>query len=115
MSTKLTFKQHLEALQKLREAVLKTPQRTATYNIHKYCKIPIGESKEDKQEIALKPKNKIIVEWLYVDVDNPTITSVKFDGVKDIETDQAFDMFWNGNKLQKWLNRNTTEEQIDNS
>lgn len=113
MAQKLTFKQHLEALQKLREAVLKTPQRTITYNIRKYCKIAIGESKDSKQEIALKPKHKIIVEWLYTNVDNPTITSIKFDGVKNVLEDDEFETFWNGNKLQKWLIRNATEEQSD--
>lgn len=115
MATKLTFKQHLESLQKLREAVLKTPQRTASYNVRKYCKLYIGESKESKQEIALKPKHKIVVEWLYTNVDNPTIVSIKFDGVKDIQPEDEFDTFWNSQKLQKWLNRNTTEEQTSSS
>ena len=115
MSTKITFKQHLESLQKLREAVLKTPQRIAEYSVRKYCNLSVGESKETKQVITLKPKNKIIVEWLYTNVDNPTIVNIRFDGPKDILSEDTFEMHWDGIKLQKWLNRNTLEEQDSSS
>src|SRR5271170_5200582 len=101
MATKLTFKEYLESKDKLREAVLKTPQRTATYTVRKYCKLIIGESKEEKKQMVLKPKHKICVEWLYTDVDNPTIVSMKFDGVKEVPPEEQFETYWNGAKLTK--------------
>lgn len=107
---KLTFREYLDSKEKLREAVAKTPQRTATYNVRKYCKLVVGESKEDKKQIALKPNQKICIEWLYTDVDNPTIVSMVFEGVKEIEPEEQFDTYWEGSKLIKWLNRNATEE-----
>lgn len=111
MAIKLTFKDYLESKEKLREAVSKTPQRTASYNVRKYCKLIVGESKEAKDQVALKPNHKIVVEWLYTDVDNPTIVSMTFEGVKEVEPDQEYATYWEGSKLMKWLNRNTTEEQ----
>ena len=112
MAIKLTFKDYLDSKEKLREAVLKTPQRTAMYNIRKYCKLIVGESKETKQEISLKPKHKICVEWLYTNVDNPTVVSVMFEGVKEIPVEDQYETYWDGQKLSKWLNRNATEESV---
>lgn len=111
MAIKLTFKEYLDSKEKLREAVSKTPQRTASYTVRKYCKLIVGESKEAKNQVALKPNQNIIVEWLYTDVDNPTIVSITFEGVKEIEPDQQYDTYWDGSKLIKWLNRNATEKQ----
>lgn len=111
MSFELTFKQYLESKEKLREAVKNTPQRVAQYSVRKYCKLPIGESKEDKGQINLKPKHKIIVEWLYVDVDNPTPVNLRFEGIENVDADQEFATFWSGSKLQKWLLRNAREDQ----
>lgn len=110
MSLKLTFKEYLDSKEKLREAVTKTPQRSATYNIRKYCKLVVGESKEQKAQVALKPNQKICIEWLYTDVDNPTIVSMTFEGIKEIQPDEEFETYWDGAKLTKWLNRNATEE-----
>lgn len=110
MGRKLTFKQYLESKEKLREAVRNTPQRVAEYHVRKYCKLVVGESKEDKEYISLKPKHKILVEWLYADIDNPTIIGIKFDGVKNVDSDEEYDTFWSSERFQKWLLRNTREE-----
>ena len=109
MTTEFTFKQYLESKEKLREAVKNTPQRQAEYSVRKYCKFPVGESKETKEYVSLKPKHKIIVEWLYIDVDNPTPVNVKVESLEDIDPDQEFATFWSGSKLQKWLIRNARE------
>lgn len=107
---KLSFKEYLDSKEKLREAVAKVPQRTASYNVRKYCKLIVGESKDAKDQIALKPKQSIIVEWLYTDLDDPTIVSMTFEGVKEVDTAEEFITYWSGAKLLKWLNRNTTEQ-----
>jgi hypothetical protein len=110
MTTKLTFKEYLASKEKLREAVTKVPQRSSTYNVRKYCKLVVGESKDSKEQIALKPGHKICVDWLYEDIDNPSIVSLTFEGVSEIDGDQQFETYWQGSKLMKWLIRNTTEE-----
>lgn len=110
MDYNLTFKEYLDSKEKLREAVTKTPQRVASYTVRKYCKLVIGESKEEKSQMALKPNQKITVDWLYEDVDNPTPVSLKFDGPKDVDAEQAHQTYWQGSKLLKWLNRNAREE-----
>lgn len=110
MDFKLSFKEYLASKEKLREAVSKTPQRVATYSVRKYCKLVIGESKEEKSQITLKPNHKITVDWLYEDVDNPTPVSLKFSGLKDVAEEDSFNTYWQGVKLQKWLARNAREE-----
>lgn len=110
MEFNLTFKQYLDSKEKLREAVTKTPQRVASYIVRKYCKLIVGESKTQKSQIALKPNQKITIDWLYENVDNPTPVSLKFNGPKDIDAEQMYDTYWQGAKLLKWLARNTREE-----
>ncbi len=110
MEDKLSFKEYLTSKEKLREAVTKTPQRVATYSVRKYCKLIVGESKEEKSQVTLKPNQKIVVEWLYEDIDNPTAVSLKFVNVKDVDAEEPYETYWQGVKLQKWLNRNAREE-----
>lgn len=109
---KLTFIQYLESKEKLREAVLKTPKRTAIYEMRKYCKLVVGETKEEKQLIALKPTQKITVNFLYENIDNPTIINISFDGVKGVDAEEEYETFWDGAKLLKWLARNAREENV---
>lgn len=107
---KLTFKEYLDSKEQLREAVSKTPRRNAEYTVRKYCKLVIGESKDEKDYVPLKPKHKVFVDWLYEDVDNPTILGIRFEGVRTVDSDGEFQTFWSGDKLLKWLVRNTREE-----
>ncbi len=106
---KLTFKQYLESKDKLREAIKQTPVHTAEYVMRKYCKLPVGESKEDKKYIALKPKHKLIVEWHYQDLYNPTLQSISFDDVDEVNADEKHSSFWSDERFKKWLLRNTRE------
>lgn len=110
MSNELTFKQYLVSKEQLREAVKSTPQRTAEYVIRKYSKIAIGESKDDRKYVAVKPKHKIVVEWLYNDVDNPTPVNLRFEGLDDVDPELEHLTFWSGSKLVKWLYRNAREQ-----
>lgn len=110
MGKKLSFKEYLDSKDRLREAVNNVPKRTAEYTVRKYCKLVVGESKDEKEYVNLKPKHKIFVEWLYENTDNPTILSIKFDGVGDKNTDDEHQSFWQGERLLKWLLRNTREE-----
>jgi hypothetical protein len=111
MNTKLTFKQYLESKEKLREAVTNVPRQTTKYRVNKYCQVVVGESKESKQYVKLKPNHTIVVEWIYDNMDNPTIDGVKFDNVEEIDPQDVFDMYWDGKKFQTWLFRNTREHK----
>ena len=109
MSSKkqLTFKQYLSSKEKLREAIKNTPKQTIQYTVNKYYKLVVGESKDKKDYVSFKPKHKINVEWLYENIDDPT--PLKINISKDDSNDE-YVTFWSGQKLSKWLLRNTSEE-----
>lgn len=102
---KQTFKQYLDSKQQLLKAIENTPISIEEYEIKKYCSLVLGETEDEKSLVALKPKQKIVVEWEYTSVNDPTPNSIKFVGVKDVDQDERFSTFWSGNKLQKWLVR----------
>ncbi len=106
---KLTFKQYLATKDQLREAIKQTPVRKAEYVMRKYCKLPVGESKDDKQYIALKPKHKLIVEWNHKELENPDLMSICFDDVEGVDKTEEFKSFWSDDRFKKWLLRNTRE------
>ncbi len=101
----LTFKQYLESREQLLNAVNNTPITVVEYEICKYCSIPVVEG--DSDTISLRPKNKILIEWRYDDVYNPTPTSVQFRGVKGIEEGEQYLLNIPRIKLQKFLDRHT--------
>lgn len=107
---KLTFKQYLESKEQLRRAIANTPVTVVEYCVKKYCSLPVGETEEDKQIIGLKPKHRVIVEWKYEDVHNPTPVSIKFIGLQSIDEFEQYSTFWTSQKLNKWLVRHTDEE-----
>ena len=108
MTFNLTFKEYLKSKQELRAAIEKTPQQITEYTVDKYCKLMVGESKDDKEMVILKPNQKIIVEWLYNDIDNPTAVNITFEGVCEKVDSEEHKSYWQPQKLQKWLQRNTT-------
>lgn len=108
---KLTFKQYLESKEQLLKAIENTPVSVLEYEVKKYCSLTVGESEEDKSLVSLKPKHKIIVEWRYTSVDNPTPESIRFVGVNEVDEDEALSTFWSGNKLQKWLTRHAKQNE----
>ena len=110
MTTKLTFKEYIASKQQLREAVKSTPRQEITYTVRKYCKLVVGEHKEEKEQINLKPDQTITVKWLYEDFDNPTPLSIVFEGVDAIDSDNTFNTSWQGFRLERWLSRNAREE-----
>ena len=55
------LKQFINSKNQLLEALKRDPIHRATYEVTKYCKMPVGESKETKQYIPLKPKQTIVV------------------------------------------------------
>lgn len=104
---KLTFKQYLESKEQLLKAIENVPVATSEYEVIHYCSLPLGEYEEDKVTVALKPKQKIVVEWQYDSVDEPTPLNIKLQGVTSVDESEVFQTFWANAKLQKWLRRHT--------
>ena len=104
---KLTFKQYLESKEQLRKAVDNIPIATSVYEVIHYCSLPLGEYEEEKTVVSLKPKQKIVVEWKYDSIENPTPLSIKIQGVQNIDEDEQFQTFWENKKLHKWIRRHT--------
>lgn len=98
---RLSFKQYLDSKEQLLKAIENTPVTRLEYEIRKYCTLVVGESVDDQQIISLRPKNKIIIEWSYVNPSNPTPVNIEFDGIDLDESSTP----WSGVKLQKWLMR----------
>ena len=111
MGNNLTFKEYLESKERLREAIAITPQQIVHYTVNKYCKLIVGESKDDKEQINLKPNQAIIVEWLYNDIDNPTPLKITFEGVCPNIDSLNYKTYWQPQKFQKWLRKNSHEEK----
>lgn len=111
MGNKLTFKQYLDSKAKLLEAIQNTPQQVSKYQVYKYCKLVVGESKDEKEYIPLKPKQTVLVEWMYDDVDDPSVVNVRFENVEGIDDENPYQIFWPGDRLKKWLDRNAREKK----
>lgn len=103
---KLTFKQYLDSKSKLLEAIKESPIYTAKYTVSKYCRLPVGETKDLKEYVQLKPKQHIIVEWNYENPDAPQALSVKFNNVVDIDNEKGYNPLWISERLEKWLTKN---------
>jgi hypothetical protein len=99
----LSFKQYLESKEQLMNAIKNTPVSIVEYEVCKYCSIPVSES--DVETISLRPKNKILVEWRYDDIHNPTPISVRFKGVKGVDDSDQYMLDISRIKLQKFLDR----------
>ena len=110
MGNNLTFKEYLESKERLREAIKVTPQQTTEYAVSKYCKLVVGESKNEKEQINLKPNQTIMVEWLYNDIDNPTPIKIVFEGICPNVDSNEYKTYWQSQKLQSWLKKNTREK-----
>ena len=106
---KLTFKQYLESKDQLKRAISNTPVSIIEYEACKYCTLPIGETEDEKVMVGIRPKNKIIVEWRYDNMESPAPTNISFEGVKDLDCVEKYTTFWTGTKLQKWLSRHAKE------
>lgn len=106
---RMTFKQYLESKEQLRRAIERTPVVTTVYEVKKYCTLTVGDSLSDKVTVGLKPRNKIVVEWRYDNLLNPTPNFIRLEGVQDMTEDVQ--TFWTSQKLRSWLLRYTTEEQ----
>ncbi len=111
MAKKLTLKEYLKSKEQLREAVKLTPCQQKRYVVNKYCRLVVGENKETKHQLSLKPNHQIVVDWLYEDFYAPIPTNITLTGVGSILSNANFKPAWKGKQLIKWLTRNTREHK----
>lgn len=109
---KLTFKEYLDSKKKLLEAITRSPVQRSVYDVNRYCKLAVLEDENDENKITLllKPKQQVVVEWKYENVDSPTPVHIRIEDEKNpelCETEYYTD--WKGLKLKGWLSKNTTE------
>ena len=106
---KLTFKEYLDSKHRLLEAISRSPVQRATYDVTKYCKLAVIDE-DNKITILLKPKQQVIVEWKYEDLNNPTPVNLRIEDVKNPEIgEMSYLTNWKGMKLREWLKKNTSE------
>lgn len=100
----LSFIDYLKTKEQLRTALTETPYKVSKYCVTKYCKL---ELKESSIILALKPNHKLIVEWLYEDINAPTAESVLLM-VHDQHS--MIDVKMSHAKFTKWVNTNCNKE-----
>lgn len=106
---RLTFKQYLDSKEQLLKAIENTPKAVYEYEVKKYCSLTLGETEEEKRLVGLKPKNRVVVEWRYDSIVDPTPETIRILGPKEIDEDEKFATFWSGSKLAKWLSRHAKQ------
>lgn len=103
------LKSFIDSKTQLLSILKRDPVHEAQYEVTKYCKIPVGESKDSKQYIPLKPKQKLTIKWKYdslclEDTPEPIVVDFQF-----MSEDSTHNIFQSGDKLRKWLNTNAFE------
>lgn len=107
---KISFKEYIESKTDLLDAINNVPQKKVTYEVTKYCQLPIGESKEESELIKLKPNQKITINWIQPKTSRfPMLTYLMFED--SMTLDDRYKCPLIENKLAKWLLTNT--KQID--
>ena len=109
---KLTFKEYLDSKNKLLEAITKSPVQRSVYDISWYCKLAVlkDENDESKITLLLKPKQQVIVEWKYENINDPIPVHIRINDEKNPELYEVeYYTNWKGIKLKDWLSKNTTE------
>lgn len=77
----ITFKQYLASKKQLLDAIGNVPVSTHEHQVVHYCSLTLGECEEEKIVVNLKPKHKVIVEWRYDNIKQPSIQSIVLEGV----------------------------------
>lgn len=102
----MLFSEYINSKERLREAVKVHPQQTVGYNIRRACRLMIQNS-EGKQYLPLNIGHIVKVIWLYENRKSSLPVRIFFKNVKNIDEDSRFYTSWSGDKLEKWLNKNS--------
>lgn len=94
---KKTFKDFLTARDQLTKQCSMDPVMKISYVIKKYTKLVY-----ENETITFKPKDKIVVEWIFDDLGNASGISLILKNDEKIENDKSV------KTIKKWLGINTT-------
>jgi hypothetical protein len=101
MKINLSFKDYLDAKDKLKSAGDACPRIKQMYEVRKYCKIPLtdGLTEDEKVYISLKPKDIVEILWEYEAIDHkvPKQICLTFDD------DKVMYFTWSNAKVSKWV------------
>lgn len=100
----ISFIQFLESRNQLYEAYDRTPVTTNSYNMTKYCKIPVELNEVDTEYISLKPDDIIIIEWEYHDYNKPTANKITVN-------EECYKPIWNNKKMCSWVKSSAKEKK----
>ena len=95
----------MDSKRQLLSAIQNTPVTVIEYEIRKYCTLSVGETPELAVIIALKPRQTILIEWLYTNKDHPTPEKISILNMESTELPIEQPIYWNDVKLNKWLTR----------
>ena len=98
----------IDSKNQLLDIIQRDPIHGVSYTVSKYCRVPVGETKNDKQYVQLKPKQTLTINWQYTNdlSEPPTPVDITFNFMVENNTHR---MFQTGAKLRKWLSTNTFE------
>jgi hypothetical protein len=101
MKINLSFKDYLEAKNRLKQAGENCPRIKQLYEVRKYCKIPLhdGINEEEKVYVSLKPKDTIEILWEYQAVDHP----IPLQLCLTFDDDKIMYFTWSNAKINKWV------------
>lgn len=106
---KLTFKQYVESRNQLLKAIDNVPITVIEYEVRKYCSLAVGDDPDDPIVLQLKPKQRLQVTWQCQNPLLPIPENVRVIASNVISESVEHEVFWNSDKLQKWLIRHTHE------
>ncbi len=107
----LSFKEYLNSKDQLYDAIKKDPIHEATYEVYKYCRIVVGDTKELREYHNLKPKQLVTIRWQYTNIEElPDPIGIDLPHLSEsTKPDVVFTTYQTGERLMKWLNTNTKE------
>ena len=108
MTLKLSFKDYLNSKEILRDAASSVPRVNSEYEMRKYCQFPVREG-EDKEYLALKPKDRINILWEYL-INDEVPLPIKVEITSDDDDTKRVLPCWGKSKLVEWLQSNTMKK-----
>jgi predicted ATP-dependent Lon-type protease len=101
----LSLKEYMDSKRQLLKATENVPITIIEYEIKKYCTLSVGESNDSSTTIPLKPKQKVLVEWIYTNPSAPTPNKITIVDKETQEPIDEQDIYWTEVKMNKWLTR----------
>lgn len=100
---KLSFKEYYNSKEQLLRASNNLPRVISEHVVKKYCKVPLMDDANNKDYVALKPKDTIKILWEFHDIKNPQVKSITINETK-------YSPCWDNDKVKRWIDQTTLEK-----